>query len=92
MSAYKISGVAVSLYAEHDTDLAETIETMVRDTAFRLRAIERGPAGGTVTCIFAKRTEGVVVGGGNLVDLVYRLQRAFEFHGAHRVDLAGVSA
>ena len=90
MSAMRMTAAAVTLYAEHD--VTDQLARLVADTAFRLDSIEPGPVPGTVTCLFVRRRPGLVVGGGNLVDLAHRIQRNCEIYGAHRVDDLAVVA
>ena len=84
MSAMRMTAAAVTLYADHD--VTHELEVLVVGTAFRLDSIEPGPVPGTITCLFVRRRPGLVVGGGNLVDLAHRIQRNCEVYGAHRVD------
>jgi hypothetical protein len=88
MAAYRVNGVVVSLYADADPETVEAIERIAVGSPFQLSSVTQGNVGGTVRCLFTKRSEGMRVGGGNLVDLVFRLQRAFEVDSAARTDEA----
>jgi hypothetical protein len=84
MSLQTARGVVVSLYADAtDPDFLDLVDRLTEGTPFRLVWAEPA-AGGTARCMFEKRTDAVVVGGGNFVDLLYRLQRSFDVQGGER--------
>lgn len=90
MSVQQVRGVVVSVYGDPtDPEFVHHVERLSEGTPFRLSSAERGDAG-TARCLFVKRSEAMAVGGGNLVDLLYRLQRSFELQGAERLP-AGVA-
>lgn len=85
MSPRTLDGVTVTLYATSAAPVAAEVAVLVADTAFRLESVEQGPVDGTVTCRFVLREAHIAAGGGNLVDLLFRLQRHYELHGAQRM-------
>ena len=86
MNTKRMTAVVVTLYA--GPEVTGALERLVEGTAFRLDSIEDGPVSGSIRCLFVRRSETLMVGAGNLVDLVHRIHRNFDVHGAHRVDEA----